>query len=130
MYISLKIHKVIFSNDLQNVLLAICREIYRLNVHFNHIISTGCTIQFLHSLLDENKIIYTVNPTVNKEWITHKLIYNKPAIFFVFFSLWCTVCQALFRYKKSGNQEFFSKKSGGYQEFFRIKSDNFIQNYK
>ena len=69
MYISLKIHKVIFSNDLQNVLLAICREIYRLNVHFNHIISTGCTIQFLHSLLDENKIIYTVNPTVNNKLI-------------------------------------------------------------
>ena len=41
-----------------------------------------------------------------------------------------TVCQALFRSKKSGNQEFFSQKSGGYQEFFSIKSNHFIQNYK
>ena len=40
------------------------------------------------------------------------------------------VCQAIFRSKKSGNQEFFSQKSGGYQEFFSIKSNDFMQNYK
>ena len=32
-----------------------------------------------------------------------------------------SVCQALFRSKKSGNKEFFSQKSGGYQKIFSIK---------